>query len=107
VNEDALLRSWVRLEAYAKARGSGIGRLLEELALSGPSWRQSPPRASELAAALRRREGLTVADLPLAQALYGAVACREGERPVVRDFAEGKLRGPHDALPPSVSRPRP
>jgi 4'-phosphopantetheinyl transferase len=93
VNAGTLLRSWVRLEAYAKARGSGIGRLLEELALSGPSRGHSLPRAGELAAALRRQEGLSVGDLPLAPGLFGAVACREGERPVIRDFAEARLLG--------------
>lgn len=92
-SENPALRAWVRLEAYAKARGSGIGRLLQELALNKPAGRQSPQRAAELAAALRSQEGLSVQDLELGRGLHGAVACRDGEAVVVRDFAEGKRLG--------------
>jgi 4'-phosphopantetheinyl transferase len=94
--EDAPLRAWVRLEAYAKARGSGIGRLLQPIALSGPAALQSPLRAAEAASALRTREGLSVHDLALAHGLYGAAACDEGRLLLMADF-------PADARPDWVS----
>ena len=71
------LQAWVRLEAWAKARGSGIGRLLSDLGIWGPRR-----VADGLAGNLRRadevlqQDALTVVDLALSTGLYAALAHR-------------------------------
>ncbi|HEY5830087.1 MAG TPA: phosphopantetheinyl transferase, partial [Hyphomicrobiaceae bacterium] len=40
--EEALLRAWCRLEAFAKAHGGGISHLLTEIGIRGPDGRQLP-----------------------------------------------------------------
>jgi 4'-phosphopantetheinyl transferase len=69
------LRSWVSLEAWAKARGSGIGGLLSDLGI----WGAGAPAAdtgdlARHAMDLLASEGLKVADLSLPQEAVGAVA---------------------------------
>jgi 4'-phosphopantetheinyl transferase len=74
-----LLRAWTRLEAYAKARGSGIGNLLTDLGLSGHGSRAaSPEAAAKRAQQLSAAEGLAVVDLALPSDLVGALATRPG-----------------------------
>jgi len=69
------LQAWCRLEAYAKATGQGVGRILGELGL--PRARGGQRACGEIEAAARRlaREaGMAVGDLRLPPGLYGAVA---------------------------------
>jgi hypothetical protein len=67
------LYAWCRLEAFAKARGLGIGRTLADLGL-----RSGQPRApADIEVACRRAAraaGVKVRDLPLGRGLYAAVA---------------------------------
>ena len=72
------LQAWVRLEALAKARGSGIGLLLRHLGLAGNRRQQLPTAAGKAAAALLRDAALTVRDLALPAGLFAAVAARDG-----------------------------
>jgi 4'-phosphopantetheinyl transferase len=73
-----LLQAWVRLEAVAKARGSGIGLLIWQLGLGGNRRRQGAPTAGQGAADLLRHAGLMVCDVPLPAGLFAAVAARDG-----------------------------
>lgn len=74
------LQAWVRLEAWGKARGSGIGALLHDLGIRGPAWRASGGTADfgDRAAGLLEREGFSLHDLPLSPPLHGAAATRAG-----------------------------
>jgi 4'-phosphopantetheinyl transferase len=72
-----LLRAWVRLEALAKARGSGIGVLIRELGLTGARRRYGAVARSQVAADLLRDAGLRVCDLALSDGLFAAVAARD------------------------------
>jgi phosphopantetheinyl transferase len=86
--EDAeLLRAWTRLEAWAKARGSGIGALLTDLGLLGVgSHDAAPEAAAERVRRLAAAEDMAVADLSLPGDLVGALVARPAaltERPPV------------------------
>jgi 4'-phosphopantetheinyl transferase len=75
----AFLQAWCRLEAFAKARGLGIGRTLADLGL-----RNGRPRTpAEIEVACRhaaRAAQLTVRDLPLGHGLYAAIAINSAAR---------------------------
>jgi len=74
-DEAPTLQAWCRLEAYAKATGHGVGRILAGLELRQGRGRQLAPGEIEAAARrLVREAGLTVGDLRLPPGLYGAVA---------------------------------
>jgi 4'-phosphopantetheinyl transferase len=67
------LLAWCRLEAFAKARGHGLGRTLADLGLRSGRQRTS----ADIEAAAReavRAAGLTVRDVRLEPGLYAAVA---------------------------------
>lgn len=84
-----VLRAWVRLEAWGKARGSGIGALLHELGIRGRrrTVEGSTTDPGQFAAALLQREGFGLHDLALPPGLYGAIAGRDlAAAPPVRDF---------------------
>jgi 4'-phosphopantetheinyl transferase len=86
--QDAFLQAWSRLEAFAKARGRGLARVLADLGVRGDSGRAATPARIEAAA---RRvvgdAGLKVRDLRLPSGLHGAVAlARTQPVPRVRVF---------------------
>jgi 4'-phosphopantetheinyl transferase len=67
------LRAWCRLEAFAKARGQGLGRTLTDLGLR--SGRPRTCAGLEVAARqIAREAGLTVRDIPLDPGFYAAIA---------------------------------
>jgi len=75
MSDEALLRAWCRLEAFAKARGDGLSHVLSELGLRAAGGRQHS--CSQIVAAARhlaRQSGLEIADVRLPRGLYGAVA---------------------------------
>jgi 4'-phosphopantetheinyl transferase len=72
--EARTLQAWVRLEALAKADGSGIGRLLTQIGAVGGT---KPPAASLAATDMAERLKLRVHDLQLGQDLFGAAALPE------------------------------
>jgi 4'-phosphopantetheinyl transferase len=86
-SEPAVLQAWCRLEACAKARGSGVAALLGELGLRDRRGRQLPLTAvAEAARRIMRDAHLAVADVRLPPDLCGAVA-GEGALPTrVRRF---------------------
>jgi 4'-phosphopantetheinyl transferase len=81
-SDEALLRAWCRLEAFAKARGEGLSHLLGELGLRQAGGRQLAD--GQIFAAARRvayQAGLDIADINLPHSLYGAVAAPNLLRP--------------------------
>jgi 4'-phosphopantetheinyl transferase len=81
--EAALLQAWCRLEACAKARGSGVAALLAALGLRASGGRQLPLAQIEAAARqLARNDGLAVRDVELPAGLLGATASAGGPAPV-------------------------
>lgn len=76
--EDArFLQAWVRLEAYAKADGGGIGRLLTRLGIFGTGKAVASQEAgtgdrAAVAAAFVGGEAPSVRDLQLGQDIYAA-----------------------------------
>jgi 4'-phosphopantetheinyl transferase len=71
-----VLQAWCRLEAFAKATGRGVARILTQLGVRAARGRQLAPVEIEAAARrLARADGLAVGDVQLPAGLYGAVAC--------------------------------
>jgi 4'-phosphopantetheinyl transferase len=89
-----LLQAWVRLEALAKARGSGIGLLFRHLGLTGDRHRQGAAAAGQAAADLLRDDELMVRDLALPTGLFAAVAARAGgpRRIIASPFPTGRAQ---------------
>jgi 4'-phosphopantetheinyl transferase len=74
-DEETLLRAWCRLEAFAKAHGGGISRVLTEIGIRGPDGRGLPLARIESAAhRLARRDGLEITDLSMPPGLLAAIA---------------------------------
>jgi 4'-phosphopantetheinyl transferase len=71
-----VLRAWTRLEAWAKARGSGIGSLLTDLGIMGSGSRSAPADAARTARRLAAAEGIAVFDLDLPGELIGTLVTR-------------------------------
>jgi 4'-phosphopantetheinyl transferase len=68
------LQAWVRLEAYAKADGCGIGRLLTRLGILGTSAARTEQRGVReiVAELLSGCPNTVVSDLPLGDGVYAA-----------------------------------
>ncbi|MGE8943263.1 4'-phosphopantetheinyl transferase family protein [Leptospira interrogans] len=87
-DDTTVLQAWVRLEAWAKARSTGIGALLSDLGIWGSACATttgiSPgARAMEIL----RLERTEITDLALPHRLQGALACALSHGPIdVRDF---------------------
>jgi 4'-phosphopantetheinyl transferase len=74
-NSDArLLQAWVRLEAFAKAQGCGIGRLLTRLGIMGGSATACSEIKARLDGLRTEFPAIAVRDLPLGEGLFAAVA---------------------------------
>jgi 4'-phosphopantetheinyl transferase len=79
--DDALLAAWCRLEAFAKAHGQGVARVLEEVGVRG--GRVNPAMLDEVEAAARalaRMVGVTARDLEMPPGLFAAVAAARHAR---------------------------
>jgi phosphopantetheinyl transferase len=89
-SEHDILQAWTRIEAFAKARGCGLGRVLEDLGLRGPVKRtQEPASLTAAAAAEAARRALRVSDLAPGGDLVGAIALdATAPRPSLRRFPE-------------------
>ena len=87
-SDAAVLQAWCRLEAYAKARGQGIARVLTELGLREARGRQLA--LADIESAARRlvsAVGFAVRDVKLPPGLHGAVAyAGSGAAPRLRRF---------------------
>jgi 4'-phosphopantetheinyl transferase len=106
LTDSELLQAWVRLEALAKARGTGIGLLFRHLGLTGDRCRQGAAAAGQAAADLLRSAGLMVCDIALPAGLFAAVAARSDRPSRIRANAfplgcaqiaaiKGPAAGPH------------
>jgi 4'-phosphopantetheinyl transferase len=84
----AFLQAWSRLEAFAKADGRGLARLLADVGMRGEAGRLATPATIEASARqVAEATGLKVCDLKLPQGLFGAVAlARPASLPRVRSF---------------------
>jgi phosphopantetheinyl transferase len=81
----SLLQAWTRIEAFAKARGPSLARVLTELALIGAAG-NSDVRSK--AAAVARASGLLTRDLTLSHGLIASVSLpQEAPVPPLRLFA--------------------
>lgn len=73
------LSAWTCLEAFAKARGSGIGVLLTDLGITVSGMRTLAAHdVAGKAEALRKASGLDIVTLELPSGFYGAVAGPSG-----------------------------
>jgi len=73
--EDArFLQAWVRLEAFAKAQGCGIGRLLTRLGIVGDRAVARDDLAARIGAVRVEAQGATPYDLSLGAGLFAAAA---------------------------------
>lgn len=80
------LQAWVRLEAWAKADGCGIGRLLTRLSILGDHGNLSCAAAHARAIAVQaEKPRMGLRDLALGEGLFAAVAVQPaGPLPAVR-----------------------
>jgi 4'-phosphopantetheinyl transferase len=87
-SDAAFLQAWSRLEAFAKAKGRGLARLLEDVGVRGEGSHAVTPARVEAAARRMITEAcLAVHDLELRPDLYGAVAAEPfAAIPPVRSF---------------------
>ncbi len=73
-DDAAFLQAWVRLEAFAKAQGCGIGRLLTQLGMAGGRAVAPEAMRERVAAARTLARAGAVHDLDLGPGLFAAVA---------------------------------
>jgi 4'-phosphopantetheinyl transferase len=72
---DDIVQAWTRIEAFAKARGCGLARVLEDVRLRGPLAKtQQPASLTAAAAAEAARCAIWVSDLAPGGDLVGAIA---------------------------------
>jgi 4'-phosphopantetheinyl transferase len=91
--EARFLQAWVRLEAFAKAEGGGIGRLLTRLGVVGGRDISAADLLTQVAAARAQASANVVHDLELGQGLFAAVALVSSQAlPQVR-WLPGHLEG--------------
>jgi 4'-phosphopantetheinyl transferase len=94
-DDACFLQSWVRLEAWAKAEGCGIGRLLTRLGVLGDRAAQSSTAVRRSAAAVRAElPQMRLSDLPLGEGLFAAAALD----PAALMPAISRLPGSHHGL---------
>jgi 4'-phosphopantetheinyl transferase len=90
------LQAWVRLEAFAKADGCGIGRLLTRLGILGADGaaRIEQRAASEIVAELVRESPHTVvSDLQLGDGVFAAVVVAGTEPPAEVSWLPSSVEG--------------
>jgi 4'-phosphopantetheinyl transferase len=73
--EARFLQAWVRLEAFAKAEGSGVGRLLTRLGVSGDAAGSEAEFHVRIDGVLGATQVAATRDVALGEALFAAVAC--------------------------------
>jgi 4'-phosphopantetheinyl transferase len=68
------LQAWVRLEAFAKAEGCGVGQLLTRLGISGARAERDEEFRTRIDGVLAETEIAAVRDVALGDGLFAAVA---------------------------------
>lgn len=86
--EDArILKAWVRLEAFAKADGRGIGRLLTQLGIVGTNDLQGDAFSKRLNELKREAPSCAMYDLNIGEGLFAAAVLPPGTpRPEILRF---------------------
>ena len=74
LGEARFLQAWVRLEAFAKAEGSGVGRLLTRLGVSGDAAGSEAEFRARIDSVLETTQVVATRDVALGEGLYAAVA---------------------------------
>ncbi len=92
------LQAWVRLEAFAKAQGGGIGRLLTQLGIVGGRDIEREDLLRAVEAARERAEANAVHDLDLGQGLFGAVALPASQAALEVRWLPARLEGLEELL---------
>jgi 4'-phosphopantetheinyl transferase len=72
--EARFLQAWVRLEAFAKAEASGIGRLLTRLGISGDAAGSEAEFAARIESVLGATQVAATRDVTLGEGLFAAVS---------------------------------
>jgi phosphopantetheinyl transferase len=99
----SFLQAWCRLEAFAKARGAGLGRTLADLGLR--SGQARTPAQIEVACRKAAREaGLAVYDVAVGSGLYAAIAMQNAARLRPRVLVFPNDRAGIERLPAPVRR---
>jgi 4'-phosphopantetheinyl transferase len=85
------LQAWVRLEAFAKAEGDGVGRLFTRLGISGNSARTHKDFRARLDGVLAETSVAATRDVALGEGVFAAVASGSAQAiPEVFRLPEGK-----------------
>jgi 4'-phosphopantetheinyl transferase len=85
------LQAWVRLEAFAKAEGDGVGRLFTRLGISGDSARTDEDFRARLDGVLAETPVGATRDVALGEGVFAAVASGAAQAiPEVFRLPEGK-----------------
>jgi len=85
------LQAWVRLEAFAKAEGDGVGRLFTRLGISGNSARTDEDFRARLDGVLAETPVGATRDVALGEGVFAAVASGAAQAiPKVFRLPEGK-----------------
>jgi 4'-phosphopantetheinyl transferase len=110
LGKPAFLQAWARLEAFAKAHGRGLARLLADIGVRGNDRHAiSPARVEAAARRILEEARLEVHDLVLLTGLYGATATepsRTTTPPKVRNFPVGSRDIERLLAPRTASRRR-
>jgi phosphopantetheinyl transferase len=69
------LQAWVRLEAFAKAEGCGVGRLLTRLGIGGDRAGREESFRARVEGVLAATQVAATYDVALGEQLFAAVAC--------------------------------
>jgi 4'-phosphopantetheinyl transferase len=85
------LQTWVRLEAFAKAEGDGVGRLFTRIGISGNSARTEQDFRARLDGVLAETPVGATRDVAIGEGVFAAVACAPAQAtPEVFRLPEGK-----------------
>jgi len=97
--EDArILKAWVRLEAFTKTDGRGIGRLLTQLGIVGTNDLQGDAFSNRLNELKREAPSCAMYDLNVGEGLFAAAVLPPGTpRPEILRFPSS-IEGIHKLL---------
>jgi 4'-phosphopantetheinyl transferase len=97
-DDTRILKAWVRLEAFAKADGRGIGRLLTQLGIVGANSVQGESFSKRLDDVKQEAPPCAAYDLNIAEGLFAAAVMPAGAaRPEIFRFPSS-IKGIHELL---------
>ncbi|MEE9547417.1 MAG: hypothetical protein V3V65_07955 [Hyphomicrobium sp.] len=97
-DDTRILKAWVRLEAFAKADGRGIGRLLTQLGIVGANSVQGEAFSKRLDDVKQEAPPCAAYDVNIAEGLFAAAVMPAGApRPEIFRFPSS-IKGIHELL---------